>query len=202
MIGCKRFFQLWSNLSFSIKGGGNIKRNMHVNHLRNGYSAYVFSFFKKHIKSLDTEMKIGDIGAGHLRNLKLFEELGFKNLYAMDREKTDNPLKVNLKRFVLQALENGIPFPDRFFDITLCNFVLMFIEDSKIEYVLDELMRVTNVFLIIETNKKRHTVKNKTFHKDYDFNHIVNYLKKNPDFEILQVKKSHEKIKIRRKTDG
>src|SRR6056297_3772565 len=179
-----------------------MKRKMKINHLKNHYSDYVLMFLKKHAKELTTQMKVGDIGGGHLRNLKLFEILEFKNLYALDREKTDNPLNVNLKKFVLQDLENGIPFQDRFFDITLCNFVLMFIEDSKIEYVLDELMRVTNVFLIIETNKKRHTVKNKTFHKDYEFNHIVNYLKKNPDFEILQVKKSHEKIKIRRKTDG
>ena len=81
------------------KRGGYLKRNMKVNHLRNHYSDYVFMFIKKYINEIDKSMYIGDIGAGHLRNLKLFEELGFNNLFAMDREATDNPLKVKLKQF-------------------------------------------------------------------------------------------------------
>ncbi len=172
---------------------------MKLNHLKNGYSGYVFMFLKKYAKYLNLEMKIGDIGAGHLRNLKLFYDLGFKKLYALDREKTDNPLNVDLKKFVLQDIEKGIPFPNRFFDVTLCNFVLMFIEDSKREYVLDELMRTTNRFLIIETNPKKYEVKKKTFHKEYNFKEIVKYIEKSSDFELLQVREYYEKITARRK---
>jgi hypothetical protein len=175
-----------------------MKRKMKINHLKNHYSDYVLMFLKKYAKELSTQMKVGDIGAGHLRNLKLFEILKFKNLYALDREETDNPLNVNLKKFVLQDLENGIPFPDRFLDITLCNFVLMFVEKQK--YVIDELLRVTDKFLIIETYPKKHKTKYMTFHREYDFKEIVNYIEKNPDFELLQVREFHEGLTVRRKS--
>lgn len=159
-------------------------------------------FIKIYINELDTSMRIGDMGAGHLRNLKLFEELGFCNLYALDREKTDNPMKVNLKEFVIQDLENGIPYPDYYFDITLCNYVLMFIDQLNIKTVLDELLRVTNKFLVIETYPKKHVEKIKTFYKDYDFLKIADYINKSTDFEILQVRNYYEKLIARRKVYG
>jgi hypothetical protein len=188
-----------ARLSFSIKGGGCVQRKMRINHLKNGYSDYVFMFLKKYHKQLNRKMKVGDIGAGHLRNLKLFDDLKFKEIYALDREKTDNPLNVNLTKFILQDIENGIPFPDKFLDITLCNYVLMFINKSKQKYVIDELMRVTNKFLIIETHPKKYKVKTKTFHKEYKFKDIVKHIEKNPDFELLQVREFYEKITARRK---
>ena len=48
-------------------------------------------FIKNYINELTTGMEIVDIGAGHLRNLKLFQKLGFENLYALDKDYTDNP---------------------------------------------------------------------------------------------------------------
>ena len=174
-------------------------RELKINHLKNHYSDYVLMFLKKYAKELSTQMKVGDIGAGHLRNLKLFELLKFEKLYALDREETDNPLNVNLKEFVLQDLEDGIPFPDRFLDITLCNFVLMFIDRKKQKYVIDELLRVTDKYLIIETYPKKHRTKYKTFHKGYDFKKIVKHIEKKPDFELLQVREFHEGLTVRRK---
>ena len=173
-------------------------RKMKINHLKNHYSDYVLMFLKKYAKELSTQMKVGDIGAGHLRNLKLFELLKFEKLYAVDREETENPLDINLSEFILQDIENGIPFPDRFLDITLCNFVLMFVEKQK--YVIDELLRVTDKFLIIETYPKKHKTKYMTFHREYDFKEIVNYIEKNPDFELLQVREFHEGLTVRRKS--
>lgn len=175
---------------------------MLVNHLRNHYSDYVFLFIKRYIDELSIDMKIGDMGAGHLRNLKLFEKLGFYNLYALDKEKTDNPLKVNLKEFVLQDLKYEIPFDSLFFDITLCNYVLMFIDQSYIYQVLDELMRVTNKFLIIETNKQKDLNYKNTHFKDYNFLDIVNHIKKNANFELLQVRYYYEKLTARRISHG
>lgn len=182
-----------------IKGNNTkkIKRKMKINHLRNYYSDYTFSFLKKYVDELSIDFKVGDIGAGHLRNLKLFEELDFNNLYALDREYTDNPLKVNLKSFILQDIEEGIDFSDRFFDITLCNFVLMFINQRNQSFVLDELMRVSNNFLIIETYPKKYKPKN-TFHKDYNFQDIVEYISKNEDFEILEAGNYYERLLVRR----
>lgn len=174
------------------------KRKMKVNHLRNHYSNFNLAFVKKYVNHLNIEMKIGDIGAGHLRNLKLFQELGFKNLYGVDREDTDNPLSVKVKKFIIQDIENGISFDDKFFDITLCNYVLMFINQSTIFYVLDELMRISNEFLVIETYPKKHNTKKTTFYKDYDFSLIVEYIKSNDEFELLQVRNYYEKLIARR----
>lgn len=144
-------------------------------------------------------MKVLDVGAGHLRNLKLFDELGFKNLYALDLETTDNPLKVSLKDFKLQDIEKGLPYKDKEFDILLCNYVLMFINPKNIDFVVSELMRVTKGFLIIETNPQKYKDCHHTFFKDYDFDHIAKQIEKNIDFELLQVRKSHEKITAKRK---
>lgn len=183
---------------YFLKGGFVLKRNMQINHLRNHYSKYVFTFIKKYIDEININMKIGDIGAGHLRNLKLFEELGFKNLYAIDRESTDNPLEVELKKYIKQDIELGIPFPDRYFDITLCNYVLMFINPQSIDQVVDELLRISNKFLIIETNKQKY-IKCKTTHfEKYNFMEIANQIESNPNFELLEVRKYYEKIIARR----
>lgn len=155
-------------------------------------------FIRKHVDQIDKSLRVGDIGAGHLRNLKLFEDLGFTDLYAVDRETTDNPLAVKLKEFIVQDIEEGIPFADNFFDITLCNYVLMFINQSSIYEVLDELMRVTNKFLIIETYPKKYNSKT-TFHKDYDFLQIVKHIEKNPSFELIQTRNYYEKLIAKRK---
>lgn len=175
-----------------------MKRQMQINHLRNHYSDYVFMFIKNYIDLLNPNMKIGDIGAGHLRNLKLFEELGFSNLYAIDKELTDNPLEVNLIKFIQQDIELGISLPDKFFDITLCNYVLMFINPLKINCVLEELIRVSNDFLIIETNKQKYKKCKTTHFKEYDFMSIAKYIDNHCDFELLQVRKHYEKLIARR----
>lgn len=175
-----------------------MKREMQINHLRNHYSDYVFKFIKKYIDEINTDMRVADIGAGHLRNLRLFQELGFKKLYAIDKENTDNPLNVNLKIFVIQDIEQGIPFRDRSFDITLCNYVLMFINQSKVNQVVDDLLRITNRYLIVETNKQKDTRTKTTNFKKYDFIEIVNQIELNPNFEILEIRKHYEKLIVRR----
>ena len=50
------------------------------------------------------------------------------------------------KKFINHDIEQGIPLSDKQFDIVLCNYVLMFIEPSKINKVVDDLMRVTRDF--------------------------------------------------------
>lgn len=173
-------------------------REMQINHLRNYYSRYVFQFVKKYIDELYLDMKIIDIGAGHLRNLKLLQEFGFKNLYALDKEDTDNPLRVNLEDFRKHDIEKGIPYTDEFFNVVLCNYVLMFIDPQNIDFVVRELLRVTKDFLVIETNKQKYKKCNSTHFKDYNFLDIVSEIEKNPSFELLQVRKYHEKIIARR----
>lgn len=175
-----------------------MKRQMQINHLRNHYSDYVFMFIKRYINILNPNMKVGDIGAGHLRNLRLFEELGFSDLYAIDRELTDNPLDVNLTKFIHQDIELGIPISDKFFDITLCNYVLMFIDPTNVKDVVDELLRISNGFLVIETNKQKYKKCKTTHFQEYDFMKIVQYIENHPEFELLQVRKHYEKLIARR----
>jgi len=177
-------------------------RKMQINHLRNYYSKYVFQFVTKYIDDLNLDMKIIDAGAGHLRNLKLLQEFGFKNLYALDKEETDNPLKVDLREFKKCDIEKGIPYTNKSFDIVLCNFVLMFIDPLLINFVIGELLRITKDFLIIETNKQKYKKCNTTHFKNYNFMNIVSEIEKNPDFELIQVRKYHEKIIARRVEHG
>ncbi len=155
-------------------------------------------FIKNYIDELNVNMKVADIGAGHFRNLKLFQELGFENLYALDKDDTDNPLNVNLKQFIKHDIERGIPLNDKQFDLVLCNYVLMFIDPSKTNEVLDNLMRITRGFLIIETYPKKHKNYKITHYKEYNFTRIAKQIEDNPDFELLQVRKYYEKLTARR----
>lgn len=168
------------------------------NHLKNKYSSYVFSFIKKYHKELSIhDDKILDVGCGHARNLKLFEELGFKKLYGFDINKTDNPLHVNFE-WTRGDVQEGLPYQDKSFDIVLCNYVLMFIAPDKLNFVIDELLRVTNKFLIIETYRYLNNSKN-TMYQDYSFQSIVEYIKNKSDFELLQVRNYYEKLLVKRR---
>lgn len=175
-----------------------MKRQMQINHLRNHYSDYVFMFIKRYIDHLNLDMKVGDVGAGHLRNLKIFEELGFSNLYAIDKELTDNPLDVKLTKFIHQDIELGIPLSDKFLDITLCNFVLMFVSPLNSNKVIEELLRISNGFIIIETNKQKYKKYKTTHFQEYDFMKIVKYIENHSEFELLQIRKHYEKLIARR----
>ncbi len=168
-----------------------------ANHLKDGYSSHVFKFISKFYKDLNLDNSILDVGCGHYRNLKLFHETGFEKLYGLDKNIYEDylDLKVNFKQC---NIENGIPFDDKSFDIVLCNFVLMFIEPMKQKFVVDELIRVTKRFLIIETNQLKKSTKN-TFYKEYSFEDIVNWIDETQEFELLQVRKYKEKLIAKRR---
>ena len=165
------------------------------NNLKSGYSRYNLLFLKKYSRDLNRNNNVLDVGAGHFRNLKLFYEVGFTKLYAIDKNIPDS--KFNLKiKFILQDIENGLPYKNKEMDIVLCNYVLMFINKEKINFVLEELMRVCSNYLIIETYPKNCKTQN-TEHKEYNFNSIYEYIKNKNDFEILD-KRNCEKLMARR----
>lgn len=175
------------------------------NHLRNGYSDYNLLFIKKYVNEIKVTDKILDVGCGHLRNLYLFHLLGFKNLYGIDKhlpdpskKDSDEPFLVN---FVNQDILEGLPYTSKGFEIVVCNFVLMFIPSSSLEFVLSEILRVTSKFCIIETQKQHYKAKNSHM-AAYDFETIVKYILNNGDFEILDKKQSKEKLILRRKAYG
>lgn len=88
------------------------------NHLRNGYSDFNLLFLKRYYSELDLKNKILDVGTGHFRNLKLFNELGFKELYGIDKNVPESKFELNVK-FKLADIENGLPYQDKEFDIVL-----------------------------------------------------------------------------------
>lgn len=169
-----------------------------TNHLTNHYSDHVFSFIKRYADELNTNQNILDVGCGHCRNLRLFQELGFNKLFGIDRNKTNNPLGVNFK-FQLGDIQKGISYDDRSFDIVLCNHVLMFIKKDKIDYVLEEVLRVCNGYLVLETYPKKSSG---VFYEDYSFKYIADYIESNTDFEVLQRRNYYEKLITRRKDYG
>ena len=56
------------------------------NHLRNHYLNYNLLFLKRYFSESNIkDNKILDVGTGHFRNLRLFYEMGFKNLWGIDK---------------------------------------------------------------------------------------------------------------------
>lgn len=173
------------------------------NHLKDGYSDYNLLFLKKYHKELNLTNKILDVGCGHFRNLFLFYQIGFKNLYGIDRllplpSKKHRGFKV---QYINADIIHGLPYEDKEFDIVLCNFVLMFIPPERLLFVLGELLRVTNKFCVIETQKQFYKAQN-SFRVPYNFKKILKYIENNDDFEIVDKKIYKEKLIARRKNNG
>lgn len=165
-----------------------------TNHLTNHYSDFVFQFLLNYGKELDPKIKILDVGCGHYRNLKLFQELGFENLFGIDRNASNNPLNVQVE-FIQGDIQEGLPFDDKSFDVVLCNYVLMFIKPSKIDFTLRELTRVCNSYLLVETYPKKSSGE---FYEDYSFKDIATHIKNNKNFKVLKKRVYYEKLLARR----
>ncbi|HEY8889177.1 MAG TPA: class I SAM-dependent methyltransferase [Clostridium sp.] len=170
-------------------------RTIMCNHLQNGYSDYNLLFLKKYSCELNKNNKVLDVGAGHFRNLKLFNEVGLKKLYGIDKNIPCCKFNLNVK-FTLKDIENGLPYKNKEMDIVLCNYVLMFISLENIVFVLEELLRVCKNFLIIETYPKYKKSK-KSELKNYNFKSIFEYINSKENFQVLDLKSS-EKFIVRR----
>ncbi|NFA44468.1 class I SAM-dependent methyltransferase [Clostridium botulinum] len=170
------------------------------NHLKTGYSNYNLFFLKHYYQDLNLNNKILDVGCGHYRNLYLFYQLGFKELYGIDRL-IPQPIELPKRfkaNFIQKDIMQGLPYKEKEFDIVLCNYVLMFIPNESLSFVLKELLRITKVFCIIETQKQFYEAK-KTQIEHYDFKEIVQLIQNNGEFEILHQKIYKEKLILRRK---
>lgn len=173
------------------------------NHLRNGYSDYNLLFLKKYFDQVNLSDKILDVGCGHYRNLYLFYQLGFKNLYGIDRlipDPSEKPKQFKVA-FTQKDITEGLPYSDREFEIVLCNFVLMFVPINSLTNVLGEILRVTKGFCIVETQKPFYEANKGQFER-YDFKSIIEYIENNNEFEILDKKIYREKLIIRRIKNG
>lgn len=173
------------------------------NHLKEGYSDYNLLFVKRYHKDLQLSYKILDVGCGHYRNLYLFYKLGFKDLYGIDRlepNPSDKPKRFNVN-FIKKDITTGLPYEDKAFDIVLCNFVLMFIPPESLLKAIEELLRVTKEFCVIETQNQFYKAKNSQI-VQYKFKDIIKYIENSTEFEILDKKIYKEKLMIRRISNG
>lgn len=173
------------------------------NHLKKGYSDYNLLFLKRYNQELNLNNKILDVGCGHYRNLYLFYKVGFKNLYGIDRltpDPNEKPKRFKVN-FTKHDINMDLPYEDKEFDVVLCNFVLMFIPNKNLCNVLQELLRVTKVFCVIETQKPFYEAKNSQI-VPYNFKYIINYIENHGEFEIIDKKMYKEKLMIRRINNG
>lgn len=103
-------------------------------------------------------MSVIDLGCGKLRNILYMKEVGFKNLVGVDVNKyqrTETELsKIN---FIQQDLLKGVPAPTNYFDIILCNYLLMFIENNYKSDFIKEVNRIAKpkAYFICELNPKK-----------------------------------------------
>ncbi len=140
-------------------------------------------------------MSVLDVGCGHGRHLNLFYNLGFRNLTGVDIVKRSY-LSKRYKYFKLDIREEFArePLLQEKYDIVLCNFVLMFISPAQQMKVIDQLLEVTNKYLLLETRK---------IGGNYSYPcHMQNfyyYMQTKKEFEIIYYNKNKERLTIKRK---
>lgn len=140
-------------------------------------------------------MSVLDVGCGHGRHLNLLYNLGFRNLTGIDIVKRSylskryKYLKLDIRdEFIKKALLQEK------YDIVLCNFVLMFIEPEHQIKVIDQLLKVINKYLLIETRK----IGGKYSYPCYIQNFYY-YMQTKKEFEIIYYNKNKERLTIKRK---
>ena len=178
------------------------------NHLKHHPSDFVIEFIKKHYQDFSRNMKILDLGCGHLRNSRLFyEKLKMKNITAVDWQ---DPLpKFDLLKteieFRKHDLTQSLPFENLYSDITLLNYVFMFIAPEYQMKLLDEISRVSNKYIVFETYSIHDSAlrsQNGTDFKSFTFESVVEYFDSRDDFQILILKNHSEKLLVERVANG
>jgi len=152
---------------------------------------YTRFFIKKFISELNLDNNIIDLGCGKARNIYYLNKLGFKNITALDINKFKE-VDLNKFSFIQADLNNGIPLTIKY-NIIMCNFLLMFINNK--EKLINEITRISykNSFCIVELNKK-----NLANGFRYDFKEIVKLFL--VDWDIVNLRLRENKFIARKRS--
>lgn len=146
-------------------------------------SDYVRFFVKKFLNEINLTDRIIDLGCGKGRNLYYLKKIGFKNLTAIDINEFKE-INKNYINFIKADLKEGIQIKEKF-DIILCNYLLMFIENKKA--LISEINNISEdgCFCVVELNKK--ILKNGL---PYDFKEIINLFSNEWDIVNIRLKQN------------
>lgn len=93
--------------------------------------------------------RILEVGCNVGNQLRLLQEMGFKNLYGIELQEYAVEKAKSLTKGIniIQGTGDNIPFKDGFFDMVFTSGVLIHISPSNIENVMDEIYRCTRKYI-------------------------------------------------------
>lgn len=164
------------------------------NHLKNGYSDFLFQSLYKYRSDLKRGCVV-DVGCGHGRNLALLKELGYEELIGIDILERSGEVPEYVE-FITYNVEDGIPVESDAAVLTLFNYVYMFLKEDAQLFVIEELLRISSGLLIIETYTPKHEPK---YFYPFSVRDIKNVIDADPRFIIETYREKTGKIIARRK---
>jgi len=106
--------------------------------------------YKDFIGSLDRNIKILEVGANYGLQLQLLQEMGFKNLYGLEINKSAIELahKDVHDIYIMQGDALDLPFKDNSFDLVFTSCFLIHIAPANRKQVMSEIRRVSKQYVL------------------------------------------------------
>ena len=104
---------------------------------------------EKFIGDLNREIKILEVGCNIGLQLTNLQEMGFRNIYAIELQ----PHAVELAKLrtkgmnIIQATAYDIPFKDNYFDLVFTSRVLIHLNPDEISKAIKEIVRCSNIYI-------------------------------------------------------
>lgn len=174
-----------------------MNKKYRYNHLKNGYSDFLMHTLYKYKESLKPGLVV-DVGCGHGRNLKLLKEVGFNDLLGIDILNRVGEVPGYVE-FIETNIEEGIPVETESSELTLFNYVYMFLREDAQAFVIKELLRITKSLLVIETYTPKHDPK---YFYPFKMSEILSVIKKDHNFVIENYREKTGKMIARRISSG
>lgn len=101
------------------------------------------------LRDIDKKSKILEVGCNNGQQLRHLQLMGFKKLYGIEiQSDAVEKAKFSTKNInIIQCPASDIPFKDEYFDLIFTSGVLIHIEPSDINIVLQEIYRCTRKYI-------------------------------------------------------